>query len=901
MEIGCNYYNKPIGTVLEKYKRVLGKVVPTPAGAHVRLKAYDYMSIVYDEDTLVSYISTQPVPEGVEITNRDFWQPLNVSGYADDNIIIVTDKNESGQLIPYTLEEVLPTIADVARKPGAILSFFSMENGSHWELWQYSNLNNYEWEDITNWRSLYNEYGKFVGWYNTLEDLQKVYVGTYAGKYAIVGSELRDSVVYEGRADGWYPLDSNLYQKFFDDLIYNIDNETISLTDDQKASFKAFICGTSDEGCDDDTPSGSGSVKSIGVSVPTGFTVTGSPVTSEGTIEINYADGYSLPSAAKQLKWDTAYNWGNHAEAGYLSRASVPTWVLNGGKPEYSFSEIKNKPDTLSGYGIKDQVITQAQWQILYNMINDITPGEGKVPVISEPVASINSIGHNPSIGSQILIYKNGEWQYTTYTPGDSGSGGSEPGGDWPNWRQSVTTVLGTLENTLGDWQQEVKELQDDIERSVKSTVADTLKDAQWLRENFPVGEIFSLDGWSEEMQGYLRRVGLITQEVQEDGTLKDVVGWTSLRQTVTALEGEVARIVSLGDGNVETFLNSIRSYLDTTDEHTAAITQIQSLWAVQDSNQDLLRWMASGFDSSTSDYNSFADMYAATDEAIAAVTTRVIDLENTRVTTAALTAAVNDIKEGEEGIAGIKATIREQNSTISQVEALVTSTLNNLSANFVATSDLNSAVAALIVMDASDPANLTANKLAGVIATVAEDQSVVDIIASRITLTGYTVVDGEAEFTGNIKAKSLTLDENGYVDIGGEDEWASFKLWSGSDGDSWATAAGLILQQSLAVTPLDGGSTTYTPVRNVSLSNIDGISVYANGRVRNTSDGYTDANGFVDIGTFTKSDSIVGQDTREVNNAFGIQTAYNGIVGIGYNGTAGGLRFINGICVGTA
>lgn len=884
MEIGCNYYNKPIGTVLEKYKRVLGKVVPTPAGAHVRLKAYDYMSIVYDEGTLVSYISTQPVPEGVEITNRDFWQPLNVSGYADDNIIIVTDKNESGQLIPYTLEEVLPTIADVARKPGAILSFFSMENGSHWELWQYSNLNNYEWKDTSNWRSLYNEYGKFVGWYNTLENLQKIYVGTYAGKYAIVGSELRDSVIYEGRADGWYPLDSNLYQKFFDDLIYNIDNETISLTDDQKASFKAFICGTSDEGCDDDTPSSDGNVKSIGVSVPTGFTVTGSPVTSEGTIEINYADGYSLPSAAKQLKWDTAYNWGNHAEAGYLSRASVPSWVLNGGKPEYNFSEIKNKPNTLSGYGITNGV-TSEQWQVLYDLIKSITPGESDIPVITEPIASINKIGHNPSIGNQILVYNNNQWQYTTY---NTSSGSGDYDDTWiKQWQVDVTNILDTLQNDLSDWKDDVRELQNNIEKNVKTSFANLLNDAEWLQENFPIGEIFSLDGWSEEMQGYLKIVGLITSEGN--------VGWTSLTQTVNSLQAKVDSLVTLDSGDLEAFEASLQQYIDDVAGLKTSVTALTNSWVYSD-GQDILEWMASGFIGHTDNKESFFAMYSedktATADAIAAVETRVTNHDGAINTIASLTTRVTTL-EGSDGIAGIKSTINTYDGRIEEVRTLVSSTLNNLSANFVAKTDLDSAVAALITTNGSSTATVLLQTIGS--------KSVLDLIADRITLTGYTVVDGEAEFTGNIKAKSLTLDENGYVDIGGEDEWASFKLWSGNEGDSWASPAGLILQQSQAVTPLDGGSTTYTPVRNVSLSNIDGISVYADGRVRNTSGSYTDADGFVDIGTFTKSDSIVGQDTRETNNAFGIQTAYNGIVGIGYNGTAGGLRFINGICVGTA
>lgn len=44
----------------------------------------------------------------------------------------------------------------------------------------------------------------------------------------------------------------------------------------------------------------SGTVTSIGLSMPTGFTVTSSPITSNGTIAVTFASGYSLPTTSKQ-------------------------------------------------------------------------------------------------------------------------------------------------------------------------------------------------------------------------------------------------------------------------------------------------------------------------------------------------------------------------------------------------------------------------------------------------------------------------------------------------------------------------------------------------------------------------------------------------------------------------
>lgn len=51
-----------------------------------------------------------------------------------------------------------------------------------------------------------------------------------------------------------------------------------------------------------------GTVTSVGLSAPTGFSVSGSPVTSSGTLALSFAAGYSLPTNASQTNWDTAFS-----------------------------------------------------------------------------------------------------------------------------------------------------------------------------------------------------------------------------------------------------------------------------------------------------------------------------------------------------------------------------------------------------------------------------------------------------------------------------------------------------------------------------------------------------------------------------------------------------------------
>lgn len=72
---------------------------------------------------------------------------------------------------------------------------------------------------------------------------------------------------------------------------------------------------------------GGGSVTSVDMVVPTGFAVSGNPITTNGTLTVTFASGYSLPTTTKQGQWDTAYGWGNHASAGYLTSSAIGTTV----------------------------------------------------------------------------------------------------------------------------------------------------------------------------------------------------------------------------------------------------------------------------------------------------------------------------------------------------------------------------------------------------------------------------------------------------------------------------------------------------------------------------------------------------------------------------------------------
>ena len=51
-----------------------------------------------------------------------------------------------------------------------------------------------------------------------------------------------------------------------------------------------------------------GTVTSVAMSVPTGLSISGTPITTSGTLALSLTAGYSIPTTSSQGTWDTAYN-----------------------------------------------------------------------------------------------------------------------------------------------------------------------------------------------------------------------------------------------------------------------------------------------------------------------------------------------------------------------------------------------------------------------------------------------------------------------------------------------------------------------------------------------------------------------------------------------------------------
>lgn len=102
-----------------------------------------------------------------------------------------------------------------------------------------------------------------------------------------------------------------------------------------------------------------GTVTSVGLSLPTGLSVTGSPVTTSGTLAVTFSSGYSIPTTSNQTNWSSAYTFTSgyatnypdlvaiealSGTAGFLKKTAANTWALD---PTSYLSA--NQPITLSG------------------------------------------------------------------------------------------------------------------------------------------------------------------------------------------------------------------------------------------------------------------------------------------------------------------------------------------------------------------------------------------------------------------------------------------------------------------------------------------------------------------------------------------------------------------------
>ena len=136
-----------------------------------------------------------------------------------------------------------------------------------------------------------------------------------------------------------------------------------------------------------------GTVTSVAQTVPTGFTITGSPITTSGTLAIAFDTGYSLPTTASQTNWDTAYGWGDHSVAGYTSYANSDVDAhLNQSNPTSGY--------VLSWNGTDYAWVAQSGGGGLADVVDDTSP----------------QLGGDLDVNAKDFTSSSGQFDFTTAT-----------------------------------------------------------------------------------------------------------------------------------------------------------------------------------------------------------------------------------------------------------------------------------------------------------------------------------------------------------------------------------------------------------------------------------------------------------------------------------------------------
>lgn len=193
---------------MKQFSKDLGNVSLVPKGKWSREQEYERLALVYNACDNLSYVAKTNVPSGVDIENREYWQPMNVTGYGDNNFINLTTENENGTITAFdSIEEAVATIFPINRRAGATLSFFNLntdrlDRQAEFELWQFNSTDLANWENKNYWNNIYYNWNVFAGWYVSVDSLENHVKIPNVGQYAYVGTNLNDALLYQCRTNG---------------------------------------------------------------------------------------------------------------------------------------------------------------------------------------------------------------------------------------------------------------------------------------------------------------------------------------------------------------------------------------------------------------------------------------------------------------------------------------------------------------------------------------------------------------------------------------------------------------------------------------------------------------------------------------------------------------------------
>ena len=157
-----------------------------------------------------------------------------------------------------------------------------------------------------------------------------------------------------------------------------------------------------------------GTVTSVGMTVPTGFTRTPSTITTSGTFTIGYGTGYSLPLTADTAKGVTAYGWGNHS--GLYDLSGAASTAISTHESTYNHSNYNTAYSwgnhALAGYitgeidptGVSSVSVTGTTTKTIRITLNNTTYKEASwTDLVGEPGSGAHSL-HSSTVHNNVQV-----------------------------------------------------------------------------------------------------------------------------------------------------------------------------------------------------------------------------------------------------------------------------------------------------------------------------------------------------------------------------------------------------------------------------------------------------------------------------------------------------------------
>jgi len=152
-----------------------------------------------------------------------------------------------------------------------------------------------------------------------------------------------------------------------------------------------FLCG---DGTFKVPTGGTGTVTSVAMSVPTGFSISGTPITTSGTLAVTMTAGYFIPTTTEQTNWNTAYT----------NRIATFTTTGSSGAATFSGNTLNIPTYTLTGLGgIGDAPSNGTTYGRLNGAWSAITAGTGTVTSVAMSVPTGFNISGTPITTSGTL------------------------------------------------------------------------------------------------------------------------------------------------------------------------------------------------------------------------------------------------------------------------------------------------------------------------------------------------------------------------------------------------------------------------------------------------------------------------------------------------------------------